>query len=462
MEPETPAPNNVTNAPGSPSTQSPNAPNQSIGQTPATSPSNNGNRKKLLIILGVILVLILGAGIIKAATSSKSKSTNSGTSYDSSLYHFRDGYNIKQYGSSIGDPMALSMAKLDEPFKTSTGNIVYACNLVTQQELYDKKIYITPREDDRAIGRTFIDGVGKKSPESNVYTLPSADDDNNCNYSMQSGGLVSLSVYQPPFTTMDAVQDTLDRNYSKTSDIGGLATYQYSKARSSGNHEYMLVSGKQAINVLFNGTKLSEAQAQTILTTAAQNFVAQQAAPKGPAIPTYDTPTYKQKWARACDVISNDDIKNLTGSDASIYVTEGLASGTAVSKVNDQLYNSITTSCARYNTGLGSGIGAGPFNQKLELTVTSFNSDVAAKYFMGVTKKDAGSSKVDANIGSEGLGFRDKADQNTVAFRQGRFVAEIVFDRTSQKNVNLTDTSAMTQKLTPYAQQVAAKLKSLE
>jgi hypothetical protein len=279
-------------------------------------------------------------------------------------------------------------------------------------------------------------------------------------YSLQAGGLLELDVYQPPYTTTSAIQDQLSRLYTKTDDNGGVATYQ-KKDNDSTRASFMLMNGNDALQVLFNGTKLTAAQQKTVLATAAKNFADQQMNGKGAAIAAYDTPTFKKTYAMACDFISNADIKSLTGADASIYVNESLASGTGVSKVNNVLYNSITTSCSRFNVDIGSGIGAGPFDQQLDVTITSFNDEEPAKFVMHNTGKEV-KNKLDANLGSEGYGYTDSAGQNTVFFRQGRFIVQLVFDRTLQKKANLSDVSAMTQKLTPFVQQTAAKLKTMQ
>ncbi len=440
-------------------------------QTPVPEPNQTPPEKKKMskktliriIVVGVLVAIIaLTAAVFgfKALLENSAPKKTSDT-LDDSIYHMRDGYDIKEYGSTVGDPLALSMEKLDKTFKSSVGPVVYACNVISLNDLTTQKTYVQARSDAKAVIRTFIDGGGQAGVQTNQYTLPSGgDDDNNCNYSLESGGILSVSVYQPPFTAKEAITDSLGRLYAKTDSVNGLDTYKYKRDDDS-RSTYMVVSGNDAIEVTFNGTKLSQDANKKLLALAAKNFADLQTTPKGPAIPAYDTPTYKKASARACDLISNGDIKVLTGSDASVYATEGLASGTGVSKVNDTLYNSISTSCSRFNTGLGSGLTAGAFDQKLEVTVTSFNEDAAAKFVMEETGKGV-AEKTPASIGDEAFGYRDSAGQNTVFLRQGRFVVEVMFDRTVQRNANLQDTAMMTQKLTPYSQQVATKLKTME
>jgi len=465
MDPQTP--NNVVQ-PNQPTTP-PNTPdgNQPSPQTPPSwQPSNgtNGNNKrKLLTVLAIVLaVIIVGVFGIKPLLSKKDdKASVDTTKLNTDLYHSRDGYDIKQYGSGVGDPLALNMDKYGDVHKSPQGPIMYACNVLTIKDLNGAKMYVEPRTDDRGVFRNYVDSVGQASITPSEYSLPGGDDGNTCDYGLQAGGLLEVSVFQPPFTSKDAIDHQLERYFTKTDNVGGLATYKDKDNAPNKRSAYMLVSGDTAVEVLFNSNDVPEAKQAPILELAAKNIVGLQSSPKGPAIATYDTPTFKKKVARACDLISNDDIKALTGSDASPFVYEGLAVGTMVSKFNDTLYNSLETSCARYNTGLGSALTSGPFDHKLEVSVVSFKEDAAAKQFTAKSAEDV-KDKVTVSLGNEGFGYRDSADQNTVIFRQGRFAVKIVYDRTAQKNTGLDNTDAMVKKLTPFAQQTAAKLKALE
>jgi hypothetical protein len=438
-------------------------------QAPLTSqpePSKKKLTKKQWILIAVGTVIIVIAAVVGLVVNQMHGTNNSSTQRDPNIYYSREGYSFEQTGKTIGDPLALDMSKHGAPLSSADGSnipVVYACNILSINDLHEQKVYLEARQDAKAVTRGFLDRTGKAGVEINEYTLPGAsttDDNNACQYSLQSGGLLNIAVYQPPYTQVGAINDTLSRKYTKTDAVSGLDTYKQKDEKSSTTN-FMVVSDKSAIEFLFNGTSLDTTAQKKLLATAARNFTEQEKTPVGAAIPQFTTPTYKQKYARACDFISNDDIKNLTGSDASVFTTEALPSATGVVSVDDKLYNSIATECSRYNTGLGSGLTAGAFDQKLDVTITSFNADTAAKKHMEASRKtDAG--QVAASLGDEGYGFHDTADQNALVFRQGRFIVEIMFDRTVQRNAGLQDTTVMTQKLTPYAQQLATKLKSLQ
>jgi hypothetical protein len=435
--------------------------NPNIQSPELQQPPEKRSRKKLiLIVVGALLALIIILMFVKSHNVSTRKSKS--PTNDSSIYHFRDGYDIEQYGSTIGDPLALDLAKLEKGRKSIKGNIVYACNVVTIGDINSQKMYLNPRSDDRAVMRNFIDDIGQQGVKAEPYSVTDGEKGNSCDYSLQSGGILTVDVYQTPFNSSEAIKDYINRRFAKTTSVGGLDTYKLKDDYLSLS-QYLISSGEDAVVVQFNGTgkKVSDEQKSAILNTAASNFKVQQQHAKGPAIVAYSSPTYTKKWARACDFISNADIKSLTGKDASIYASEGLASGTGVEKVNDKLYNSITTSCSRFNVDLGSGLLRGPFDQKLEVQITSYQDEAPAEAGMQDVRK-SDTSAIAASIGSEGIAYKDSAGQNTVLFRQGRFIVQVVFDRTVQSNAGLTDTSAMLKKLTPYAQTVATKLKSLE
>lgn len=439
--------------------QTEQTPDPTIQQPELQQPPKRPSKRKLYAIVAVVVVLLVGVAIVRANNANKNRDADKNPTTDSSIYNFRPGYDVKEYGSSIGDPLALSMAKLDSARKSSKGLAVFACNVVTIDELNAQKIYLSARADDKAVTRNFIDGVGTQAVKIDPYYVNEGDKADSCDYSLESGGLVTIKVYQPPFTTTSAIKDFISRRYTKIASAGGLATYK-EKDDDRSAKEFILRSGIDATSVLFNGTKLTDDQQRAVLNIAAKNFVDQQKHGKGPAIPAYNTPTYKKKWARACDFITNGDIKSLTGHNASIYATEGLASGTGVEKANDTLYNSITTSCSRFNTDVGSPLIKGPFDQKLEVQITSYNEDTPAKIGLQDIRTKVPDA-VTANVGDEGIIYKDSTNQNTLLFRQGRFIIQIVFDRVAQDNAGLSDTHAMLKKLTPYAANVATRLKAL-
>jgi hypothetical protein len=124
-----------------------------------------------------------------------------------------------------------------------------------------------------------------------------------------------------------------------------------------------------------------------------------------------------------------------------------------------KLYNFIQTECERKNTGLGSGLTAGAFDQTMDVTLWSLQNDSGAKgVYSGITKEQKQLTPMTA--GDEANCYRDSAGQNTVVMRKGRFIVQIVLNRTLQKNNGLDDVPAMIKKLTPFAQQTADKLGS--
>ncbi|HMH70103.1 MAG TPA: hypothetical protein VK502_01795, partial [Candidatus Saccharimonadales bacterium] len=346
-------------------------------------------------------------------------------------------------------------------------NIVPACNVLTIDDFTQQKLYLGANSLPTVITRTYIDGVGKAPLDPSEYTLPSTGDANKCFYTLeQSDGFVGVTVYQPPLVANGAVQDTLSRSYAPTTVAGldsAVRVFKNTKNRD-GETTYMLQIGDVSAEVLL---RIGQSKAtDSLLQLASKNIMSLQKNAQGVAPANYNSPTFKKSVVRACDLMSNDDIKSLTGNDASQFVDESLATATGVvSQANSdgsfQYYNYIQNSCDRYNSGIGSGLVRGQaFDQKLDVTATSFQDDQGAKNGFASTKKGAANA-VAAKVGDEALGYKDSAGQNTMVLRQGRFIIEMVFNRTLQRN-GLENTATMTEKLTPYAQSVAGRLKEFD
>lgn len=461
---QTPTPTNGP-SPGTVYSGSQPQPDQPSGQNYPPNGFTQPPKKKLdakkirMIIVAVCLLVVAGIFASMFLSSDKKENKQADTlQADGKIYFFRDGYDIKNYGSSIGDPLALVTTKTGPVVNTDFGPVVYACNVLTIADMNAQKAYVEPRGDDRGLQQNFIDNVGTVSPPVSPYTLPSTDAVNECMYSVEDG-YISLDVYQRPFVGPGTASEQAERQFAPTTSVNGLETYK-KKNEGSGGRTYMVRSEGSMFEFYVSSKKLTDDQVKNLLTTAAKNFVALQKTPKGPVQPAYDTPTFKKPYAKACNFISNADIKALTGNDASIYVNEGWATGTSVAKVNNTLYNSLTTKCERFNAGLGPGLTAGPFDQKLEVTIRSFNENAPAEFLMKQSAEGTEQGTIAA--GDQAIAYRDTAGQNAVIMRQGRFVVDIMFNRTVQKNAGLQDTAAMAVKLTPYAQQVAAKLKTMQ
>src|SRR3954469_19304520 len=98
---------------------------------PNQSPKRQWDRKRTLIVLAAIVVVLIGVAIVKSM-GHKSNSDNTATISDDNIYHMRAGYNIKEYGSDVGDPLALTMSKFNAPHISSKGSpVVFACNVLS-------------------------------------------------------------------------------------------------------------------------------------------------------------------------------------------------------------------------------------------------------------------------------------------------------------------------------------------
>lgn len=427
-------------------------------QTPEQPTASGNSHKKLFIIIaaavGVIILAVIGIVIALNQQKPTSKSDISAYLYD------RPGYDRSKLGSGVADPSALTFDTFAS-VKTLPDDkpIVSACNVLTKENLTAEKVYLGTNPLPTVVHRTFIDGGGKAPVIPEEYTLPLDYEANMCNYLFdESRGMVQVFVYQPPIVPTSVVERELARGYDKVSvsgDDAGVAFFKDSKDRE-GEASYMMQTGNMAVAVQF---RLEDKAVITrLLQKASQNVAALSAKPKGDPVTNYDSPLFKKSFARACDLITNDSIKSLTGNDAGQYVNESLSNAIGLKQSGENYTNYIQNTCSRSNTGLGSGLIAGEaFNQKLNVTAISYTDENGAKNQMKYMAKDA-AEKVDVKIGDEAFGYKDTAGQNTLLLRHGRFVVEVVLNRTLQRGQAV---SAMVEQLTPYAQEVVSKLKKL-
>lgn len=444
MDPQTPTPN----------FQQPLTPEQ---------PPKKGwplSKKATKLIIYIVLAIIV-FGVVYLLTNKKSEDKKTTDTSDSSIYYNREGYNPEDYQPKIGDPMALKLDKTADAIKTESGAaIVSACNVLTISDLQKEKLYIGTHSAPNSIVRTYFDGIGKAPHDKTKYSLPQDGSAEQCHYIFENQSDVDLTVYQPPMNDLPVIEEEIAERYSayNVSDLDGAQAYK--RNNSSGSRVvYMLKRGEVAVR--FSTTIKDQAVVDTLFRTASKNLASLATTPKGPPTTEYSSPTFSKSIAKACDLISNDDLKAITGNDAGPLVQEGLAPSIGVTQVNGKLRNFIQNRCERRNSGLGSSLGgSSTFDQELDVVTTSFQESDGAAYQVGDMTKGQENLTTINGVGDEAYAYKDTAGQNTVIFRQGRFVVEVVLNRTSQQG-GLENTKNMADKLTPYAKSTVEKLKKL-
>ena len=459
MEPQTPNDNQPVFQP------------QQTHTTPESYPSSTPppERKLSPKVIGIIAAVIIIGLAVFFTIMQQSKQSDSGKSNeqlstgDSSLYHGRAGYDPNVYQPKIGDPMALKWSSLNKPFAASADKkIVPACNILTLQNLQDKKVYVSSSSTPGSIFRTYLDGVGAAKLTTEDAVLPSSSDANECTYLLEEGdSMVILDVYQPPLVAESLVQHEIGRGYTASSDIGSVKVYAYSKDRAN-EHTYLLKSNDVTVKVKLRLSK-SDAQRQDLLQTAAKNLTDLQSSAQGWAKTEYDTPTFKKSIALACPLVNNDDMVKLTGAAASQFARESIATGTAIVQLpSGKGVNYIQNDCIRENSGRGSSIGSTGtnFDQSLDITTSSYQSDEGAKFQMSDVSSHSKEVQQISGTGDEAFTFKDSAGNYTTLLRKGRFVVQLVLDRTDQDRVGITDSASNTAKLKTVATAIAGRLQS--
>jgi hypothetical protein len=431
---------------------------------PSSDPSLNLSPKKTFSpkVIGIIAaVIIVGLAIFFGLSQNKKSGGGNGSNQldtsDTSLYHNREGYDPAKYQPGTGDPLALNWNNTAKPMTASNGTkIIPSCNIISLQNLQDLKAYVATDHTPTLVYRTYLDGVGRAKLETIDAYLPSTSDANECSYILNSAksdnsdSLITIDLYQPPLVTTDIVQSQIDRNYMPASDIGSVKVFTYKKDREN-EHTYMLRSNDVSVQLKLRLEPEHESKRQQLLETAVKNLTAQQTSTQGWAKTEYDTPTFKKSIALACELVNDNDFIALTGASSSQFVREFIATGTGVIKLpSGKGANLIENRCIRENgDSRGSSIGSTGtnFDQSLDIQTSSYQSDEGARYQMKSTKNVYTNAKDFSGIGDEAYTYRDKSGNYTTLMRKGRFVVELVLDRTDQDRVGITDESSNTAKL---------------
>jgi len=443
-----------------------------VGQQPASPQApppatGGGSRKKLMMIIAAVLVLVVLAVILVVVFKNKG-SHSSGSSKDTSLYYDRPGYDRAKLSANVGDPMAIKITASDKPQEMQSGTFVIpACSLLTQDNLKTMGLQMYVNDFGYPFLQNYLDESGKAPFVPDPNRLPSGEDGMGCVYGIvtgKTGKTIDIGVNQPFTATDGAVVDNINAlHYTKQADTGGFQ--MYSRVNSIGddkNNEYVLRKNGTTITLSIPDDFASKND--TILKTIMANFDDLTKHPKGPSTVTYNSPTFTQSFAKACDLVDNDDMKNLTGVDASPLVqamwpsATGVADFSPVSKYKTKS-NFIRSQCIRTSNYPGEKTLIGIQNHTLRITTTSYeNTQAASEGFKHVTLGDSNDTvKKGTGLGDESAVYRTNDDdkQLAIGFRQGRVVVQLVYDFAFQDFKTYTD---YVNKVSPVADKVAAKV----
>jgi hypothetical protein len=440
--------------------------------TPENKPSRRWPFSRKVTIIGsvVIVVLLFIAYLIIddiiASQSNKQTALPKGIQYD------RPGYDRNSLGTSVADPFAVKFTPESTPEKYQGKSILQACNLLSTKNIQDEGFVIRAQPLTIPIARTYYDGVGKaafdQDTSSSFITGSSLGSDvNNCTYVLEGAndqvGSITVNAFQP-FTVPEAtLLKEVGENYDATQNVNGLETFKKRPSDRDTDERSEFIVLKRGEGAFYASLKLGSKQSskeQAVLGVIAKNFTEQMKKLTGMSKLTYDTPTFKKSYARACDLFTNQDMRTLGNRDAGPLVRENIASSTgSITYTNTEdrtPYVYIDNECIRTTVGGGSGLGGmGSGDYQLTVLTTSFESDVAAKHALDFEKRM--SKGDDVNVGDEGTAYQNVSGQN-IEFRKGRIIVRVSLNDISIRTLRISGSQA-TQKLLPIAKSMADRVK---
>jgi len=450
--------------------------NSSLSEAGAKPKFLSSRKGKLTVLIIVVAVLALISGLL-ALAAKYDKSGSSGAAKDSaSLYVKRDGYDPQNLSKGTADPEALLM-NAKKPAVTYAGKpVIQSCNVLSVDTIHQLGVHLKANPLAVVVSRTYFDGQGKGKLDLDPYSLPLDDATNTCDYGLEDGASLELSVFQPNYVPDSAITDTISRRYQKQAPINGADIYTY-KADENLRYYFIHTNGIYAQMNLVSSLlkKESKIKPDDFLKQAAAKVIANLNAeskdPAGPPKITYDSPVFKKSYANGCDLLTADNFKSIHGEEASPLVREKSGSGVGVvsfrqTTADKNSYTYIDNACQRDSILGGIGVDASgdikTDQTHVFVTTESFTQDQPAQLSYNAVKASSKnvSSATNTKIGDEAM-FGDRVDQKkALTFRQGRFVISIatldILDKPTMSD------SDMVKKLTPIAQSMASKLKSME
>jgi hypothetical protein len=414
----------------------------------------------LIIIITAILVALLGANKDTPQTSTP-------------LRHERPGYDLNKLGSGTADPFAVKFMPNDTAVSHKNNKVVQACNVLTVDDVTKQGLFIKANTLSTPIARVINDGVGKgdyeqKISASSLSGLSLGADINSCTYVLESDDeapTIVVNAFQP-FTVSEKVIDDRLKTYTASSSIEGLEVFT-KQASATDRTEYIVRQRGNGAFYLSLGTSQADKK-QALLAAAAKNFVREQSNPTGVSTLTYDSPVFPKSIARACELLTNDEVRTLSGRDAGPLARENIASsiGTLIfSNFNDDTpYPYITNECTRSTTGGGSGLsGDGLGNFSLGVETTSFLTTAPAKHAVKMQEQKGPNNReslaLKEQVGDGGVAYTSASGDFRIIFSKGRFVVELSLEQQSTRTAGVSNLAQAAEKLTPITKAMAERVK---
>jgi hypothetical protein len=292
--------------------------------------------------------------------------------------------------------------------------------------------------------------------------MPTGSDAISCNYGLASSRSVRVTVNQDFTATRQTVDNFANLpGFKPAPKTDGWAVS--ARTKDSGS-EYLLRKGTAAI---FLSIELpDEAVVDTLVKLAVGHLNGFDSTPTGISEIGYKSPTFTQTYARSCVYVTHDDVKQLTGHDMSPLLQEmwPTATGLLVSPRDGKKSNYVRNQCI-LSANISDTRLIGNWPDNIRIAVTSYQNDEAASDGLSTVSVGAGNeSRIKGPaVGQEAYLYKSASTfdrhSNVLAFRQGRFVAELLYDFAKQdQDPSLADLSKYGQKLSPLGIAVAARL----
>jgi hypothetical protein len=434
------------------------------------------SRKKTFLLVGGIVALIILVVIVIVAFTNNNKQADTDTAVTT---HDRPGYDRAKLGSAFADPFAVTFTSNSSAVTYKGNKVVQACNLLTLDDIIQQGILVKANTLPTPIARVVNDGVGAAEYPKTVYASSITgkslgSDVNSCNYVLESDNgapSITINALQSFAIPGDVVDEEVQKNYTATGSIEGVEVFmKKSSAPVPGREVAEYIALQRGTGAFYLSLELNSdkaAKKQPLLEAAVKNFIREQASPSGIAELKYDSPIFKKSIVHACDLISNADVRSLSGRDAGPLLREGIASSIAqLTFPGDETpYLNITNECTRSTSGGGSGLGSdGPGDLSLTVETTNFLSDVPAKRGIAIQQEanpnNRGRQALPSQVGDASVAYTDVSGGHHIIFAKGRIVVDIKLDKRSQQISRVTSLSSAVERLLPIAQSMATKVQS--
>lgn len=378
------------------------------------------SHKKLFIIIGIIIGLLLIAVTAALLFTNLSVTEEKNTGLDPKTRINREGYaNVPDH---IGDPFALAQLETATPISYRKAPVIDACHMLPLETIKDQKLFIASGSDSGAMSRNYFDGSGDAA-ETEWHTSENlVREINDCSYGLldktgKRGDSLYIQVFEPTYAGDLPVRQALDDYLRRGEVTGGVRIYDRVNTPITDSRTFhFLQKDNTYIGVEFNVSEDGrEEKVQALLQSIAGRLAGAPTQPRGPAQYGYDSPTFDGDYKSACSITSAIDIKTLFNKPASPSLQERIATSTGIISHGDEKSNYVVNQCVRRTSDERAKAST------LNVETRSFENEAASKAFL-VSHRSESTIASKTKIGDETF-YNPSGDKGqTLFFRTGETV----------------------------------------